>query len=120
MDFKIFQIDKVQADKNNWLNIIKVGKQDICKEFVEKETASGDIGKRQWRFKVMGTAAVIASCVWWFILYPDLCFPQDTYEVVCDAEAEMPAPLLDADTQDGQIVITGRLWEWLQQLGKEK
>ncbi|MCM1087952.1 MAG: hypothetical protein NC419_07320 [Muribaculaceae bacterium] len=94
-----------------------------------------DFGKSQWHFKVMGTAAVIASCVWWFILYPDLCFPQDTYEVVCDVEntfsgedaaangrnvllddkTEMPLSFLDADAQDKQVVITSRLWEWLQQ-----
>ncbi|MCM1143701.1 MAG: hypothetical protein NC318_08170 [Blautia sp.] len=94
-----------------------------------------DFRKGQWRFKVMGTAAVAASCVWWFILYPDLCFPQDTYEVVCDAEStfsdedaaangrnlflddktEMPLSFLDAEAQDKQVVITGRLWEWLQQ-----
>ncbi len=85
-------------------------------------------------------AVWVMALVWWCVFYPELCFPQDTYEVVDDAEAagsidndiensiddkitdtvdtaieEYYPDILQAD--DEQIVIGSRLLEWL---GKKK
>lgn len=88
--------------------------------------------------------AWVMALVWWCVFYPELCFPQDTYEVVYDVETieetdndvendiensidvkiadttdiaieENCPPILKAD--DEQIVIGSRLLEWL---GKNK
>lgn len=63
-------------------------------------------------------AAWVMALVWWCVFYPELCFPQDTYEVVDDADTaieENYPDILQAD--DEQIVIGSRLLEWL---GKKK
>lgn len=85
-------------------------------------------------------AVWVMALVWWCVFYPELCFPQDTYEVVDDARTagnidndieisiddkiadtadivieENYPPILQAD--DEQIVIESRLLEWL---GKKK
>lgn len=59
-------------------------------------------------------AAGVMVLVWWCVFYPELCFPQDTYEVVDDedtTEEENFPDILQAD--DEQIVIGSRLLEWL-------
>ncbi len=83
-------------------------------------------------------AAWVMALVWWCVFYPELCFPQDTYEVVYGVEdieetdndvendiensidnniasdivEEKYYPqILQAD--DEQIVIGSRLLEWL-------
>ncbi|MBD5521929.1 MAG: hypothetical protein HDR03_12050 [Lachnospiraceae bacterium] len=59
-------------------------------------------------------AAGVMALVWWCVFYPELCFPQDTYEVVDDeddAEEEDFPDILQAD--DEQIIIGSRLLEWL-------
>lgn len=59
-------------------------------------------------------AAGVMALVWWCVFYPELCFPQDTYEVVDDedtTEEENFPDILQAD--DEQIVIGSRLLEWL-------
>lgn len=77
------------------------------------------------------------ALVWWCVLYPELCFPQDTYEVVYETneagmtEAEsveyesIEAQSIGADSEeradyptilqadDEQIVVKSRLLEWL-------
>lgn len=60
-------------------------------------------------------AAGVMALVWWCVFYPELCFPQDTYEVVDDedtAEEENYPDILQAD--DEQIVIGSKLLEWLR------
>ena len=85
-------------------------------------------------------AALLAGAfVWWCVLYPELCFPQDTYEAVCEtgdgAEngdaayrksglTDSPADLLEEENcgsllQAGeeQVIVKSRLLEWLEQSG---
>lgn len=33
-------------------------------------------------FRILSMAACVMMLVWWCILYPELCFPEDTYEIV--------------------------------------
>lgn len=57
----------------------------------------------------------VMALVWWCVFYPELCFPQDTYEIVDDediVEEENYPDILQAD--DEQIVIGSRLLEWLR------
>ena len=67
------------------------------------------------------TAAVgLFAFVWWGLLYPELCFTENTYEqvIVVDGEA---VEVEQTDYQDvlgasgHQIVVKSRLWEWLEQ-----
>lgn len=93
-------------------------------------------------FKTAGVAAVLASFVWWCVLYPELSFPQDTYEVVYETDEEADAEALsksgadagtealenmDAeagadfslwDAKDEQIVVRSGLLEWLRERKK--
>ena len=85
-------------------------------------------------------AALLAGAfVWWCVLYPELCFPQDTYEAVCETGAgaengdaayrksgltDSPADLLEEENcgsllQAGeeQVIVKSRLLEWLEQSG---
>lgn len=95
-------------------------------------------------FRAAGVAAVFASFVWWCVLYPELSFPQDTYEIVYEADegenadAETAAAGKEAagkeaagaetdmemetdegvsllDAEDEQIMIKSGLLEWLKQ-----
>lgn len=66
---------------------------------------------QRYRIAALGVVAL----VWWCVFYPELCFPQDTYEVVDDAdtaEEEKYSDILQADYD--QIVIGSRLLEWLE------
>lgn len=87
-------------------------------------------------------AAGVMALVWWCVFYPELCFPQDTYEVVYDVDdiGEIDTDIenniensienniaIDIATEknypqilqaeDDQIVIGSRVLEWL---GKKK
>lgn len=72
--------------------------------------------------KFLGAAVGIIALVWWCVLYPELCFPRDTYEAVYETqendvlEKEISGvypEILQAD--DDKIVISSRLLEWLKQ-----
>lgn len=92
------------------------------------------------RMRAAGLLAGVFAFVWWCVLYPELCFPQDTYETVYDAGEEgageeetekeemekegaeqkksVPAEencrgLLQADKE--QVIVKSRLLEWLEQ-----
>ena len=89
--------------------------------------------------RAAGMAVGIFAFVWWCVLYPELCFPQDTYEAVYEtgkeaeeglsADGEMKEDtdvsekencrrLLQAD--DEQVIVKSRLLEWLGQYQGEK
>lgn len=62
----------------------------------------------------------MTAFVWWFLLYPELCFPEDTYEIEYDA-GESKEALSDEEIYDmlmlsdeGHIVIKSRILEWLK------
>ena len=72
--------------------------------------------------KFLGEAVGIIALVWWCVLYPELCFPRETYEAVYETqendvlEKEISGvypEILQAD--DDKIVISSRLLEWLKQ-----
>lgn len=74
---------------------------------------------RYIKMAVTGILMGMSACVWWFVLYPELCFPEDTYELVCDktaAEDCMEEELYDMLTisGEGRIVIKSRMLEWLK------
>lgn len=57
--------------------------------------------------------AGIAAFVWWCVFYPELCFPQDTYEAVYEMEEADSYSLLQAEGD--QIEVRSRLLEWIKQ-----
>ena len=67
------------------------------------------------------TAAVgLSAFVWWGLLYPELCFTENTYEQVIivdgkEVEAEQADYRNVLGASGNQIVIKSRLWEWLEQ-----
>lgn len=92
------------------------------------------------RMRAAGLLAGVFAFVWWCVLYPELCFPQDTYEAVYEAggdgaekegmekentekesagqEKSVSAEencrrLLQADKE--QVIVKSRLLEWLEQ-----
>lgn len=77
------------------------------------------------RMLFTGIVAGMFALVWWGVLYPELCFPRDTYEVVYGmeeeeaqaSEEEICRRLLQADGE--QVIVKSRLLEWLKQCKKE-
>lgn len=73
----------------------------------------------QLRRMLTGIAAGALAFVWWGVLYPELCFPQDTYDIMYEMEEEgisgddMCRQLLRADGE--QIIVTSRLLQWIKQ-----
>ena len=71
------------------------------------------------RKMLTGIAAGTLTFVWWWVLYPELCFPQDTYDIMYEMEEEgisgddMCYQLLGADGE--QIIVTSRLLQWIKQ-----
>ena len=71
------------------------------------------------RKMLTGIAAGALAFVWWGVLYPELCFPQDTYDIMYEMEEEgisgddMCYQLLGADGE--QIIVTSRLLQWIKQ-----
>ncbi|MCM1039963.1 MAG: stage II sporulation protein R [Roseburia sp.] len=83
---------------------------------------------RNIKTAVMSIAAGAAAFVWWGVLYPELCFPQDTYEVMWEeaeitadggeifselSEEEICERLLQAEEE--QVIVKSRLLEWIGQ-----
>lgn len=55
----------------------------------------------------------IITLVWWCALYPELCFPQDTYEAVYEQQDKAKhQDILSADDED--IVIESKFLEWFE------
>ena len=71
------------------------------------------------RFK--GILLVFFSFAWWGLLYPELCFTEDTFRQVIVEDGEVITvkeacyrEILDAEGDD--IVIESRLLEWLEEM----
>ncbi|MDE7283823.1 MAG: hypothetical protein K2N85_09625 [Lachnospiraceae bacterium] len=92
---------------------------------MNEELVKNDI-KRSFKWKeylrtaVMGIFTVTSAFVWWFLLYPELCFPEDTYEIVYE-EQGMEEDCSDEDifsqlmlSDEGQLVIKSRILEWIR------
>lgn len=73
------------------------------------------------REMLTGAAVSAFALLWWGVLYPELCFPKDTYEVIYEtageeealSEEEICSRLLHADEE--QVIVMSRLFEWLKQ-----
>ena len=84
----------------------------IMKEFLLR--AGRDL---RLRAVVIGAAA----CVWWGVLYPELCFADGTYERTA-ADADCENGCAAADSADGilrasgdEIAVCSRILEWIGQ-----
>ncbi len=71
------------------------------------------------RFK--GILLVFFAFAWWGLLYPELCFTEDTFRQVIVEDGEVITvkeacyrEILDAEGDD--IVIESRLLEWLEEM----
>lgn len=85
--------------------------------------------------KVLSSAAVGAlALLWWGVLYPELCFPEDTYEIICEHNGETNQDIsIDAkkwqitdescygmlDADEERIIVSSRFLEWLKRYQKE-
>lgn len=92
--------------------------------------------------RAAGLLGGVFAFVWWCVLYPELCFPKDTYEAVYETEEAgngsggTEAFLQTPDAAEGRIILSGeenchrllqteeeqvivksRLLEWLRQYG---
>lgn len=90
--------------------------------------------------KVKMLAAVVCAAAWWSVFYPELCFTEETCQLIQTAEAEnsvenigltgdaeedrqsMEAKDEEADTAagimhagEGEIVISSRFLEWCEE-----
>ena len=86
-------------------------KSDIKRSFKWKEYL---------RMAAMGVFTVTSAFVWWFLLYPELCFPEDTYEIVYE-EQGMEEEYSDKEifnqpilSDEGKIIIKSRILEWIR------
>ena len=70
--------------------------------------------------RLRAAATGIFALVWWGILYPEICFTQDTFQQVIVIDGEEKA-VYEADYEDilnasgDEIVIKSKLLEWLEQ-----
>ena len=66
-----------------------------------------------WK-KVRTFAACILATAWWSVFYPELCFTQETCEVISDSR--MQTEEIDAAeiwrSSGEELVISSRLLEW--------
>ena len=69
--------------------------------------------------RLHAAAIGIFAFVWWGILYPELCFTENTYEQIIIVDGE-EVEGTQSDYRDvlgasgEQIVIKSRLWEWIE------
>ncbi|MCH5262845.1 MAG: hypothetical protein J1F42_08025 [Lachnospiraceae bacterium] len=74
--------------------------------------------KMYCNLRIHAAAAGALACVWWGILYPELCFSDSTYEQVVADSGEVEAK--QGNYQDilgaagNEIVIKSRLLEWIE------
>lgn len=70
--------------------------------------------------RLRAAAVGVFAFVWWGILYPELCFTENTYEQVVvvdgeEAEAEQADYRNVLSASGNKVLIKSRLWEWLEQ-----
>ena len=70
---------------------------------------------------IVSVAAGVAAFVWWGVLFPELCFPEDVYEVVFEEDAEGAEMLSEEDVFEGllwagedRVIVRSRLLEWIR------
>ena len=70
--------------------------------------------------RLHAAAVGVFAFVWWGLLYPELCFTENTYEqvIIVDGEAieiEQADYRSVLSASGNEIVIKSRLWEWIEQ-----
>lgn len=86
----------------------------------KRNTIKQMIRKGYCDIRLRAAATGIFALVWWGILYPELCFTEDTFQKVIVADGREQA-VDKADYRDildaagDEIVIRSRLLEWLEQ-----
>ena len=89
-------------------------------ELLKSDIKRSSKWKEHLRMAATGIFTVTSAFVWWFLLYPELCFPEDTYEIVYEeqgmeedcSEDEIFSRLMLSD--EGQLVIKSRILEWIR------
>lgn len=89
-------------------------------ELVKSDIKRSSKWKKYLRMAVTGIFTVTSAFVWWFLLYPELCFPEDTYEILYEeqgmeedcSDEEILSQLMLSD--EGQLVIKSRILEWIR------
>ena len=92
----------------------------MSEELLKTNVKRSSKWKEHLRTAVMGIFTAVSAFVWWFLLYPELCFPEDIYEIVYEeqemeencSEEEIFSQLMLSD--EGQLVIKSRILEWLK------
>ena len=75
--------------------------------------------------RLHAAAIGVFAFVWWGLLYPELCFTENTYEQVIivdgeEVETEQSNYRNVLGASKDQIVVKSRFWEWLEKkLSKE-
>ena len=70
--------------------------------------------------RIRTAVMVMLALTWWGVLYPELCFTEDTYEqiIVVDGQ-EIVADQVDyrdiLGASGDEVVVRSRLLEWLEQ-----
>lgn len=89
-------------------------------ELFKTEIKRSSKWKEYLRMAATGIVTVMSAFVWWFLLYPELCFPEDTYEIVYE-EQGMEEDCTDEEifsrlmlSDEGQLVIKSRILEWIR------
>lgn len=97
-----------------------------CRRFLRKLRGNrrDGIGGIFWRtyrnVRLRMALLVVFALAWWGILYPELCFTEDTIRQVTAADEDTPA-VREVDYREimkaagDEIVIGSRLWEWLEE-----
>ena len=70
-------------------------------------------------------AACVLATAWWSVFYPELCFTQETCEVISDADGRTQTEEIDVAeiwrSSGEELVISSRFLEWCEKnLGAEK
>lgn len=70
--------------------------------------------------RIRTAAAVLFALMWWGVLYPELCFTDNTYEQIVIVDGE-EIVLEETDCRDllhatgDEVVVKSRLLEWLEE-----
>lgn len=89
-------------------------------ELLKSDTKRSLKWKEYLRMAATSIVMVTSAFVWWFLLYPELCFPEDTYEIVYEeqgmeedgSDEEIFSQLMLSD--EGRLVIKSRILEWIR------
>lgn len=85
---------------------------------LNKEIIMRTVQRMYFNLRMQAAAAGALACVWWGILYPELCFTDSTYEqVVIDGEkteAKREDYRVILGASGDEIVIKSRLLEWIE------